>query len=396
MINIMSQLPSPPINPFERLNAIDGLLINAERWHKAQEYHRQRQNFHYQALHQPGIVCGLGVKLITADSQVPQVYKDGRGIQIQPGIAIDLQGNPIIVPQAQNLHIDKLPQQDAFTVYIVVDYRDPQDLDISSTQEMLQEKFRFDVKVRPPNDLEIEICRIIFPANRDLKISLAKNILRPGYNNLDFRYRQLATLRPQETIKIAQLRHSDPAYGENFANLDYLLKAISGLYPQLKASKSVGLVAVSDPELQGYDLLYLTGQNSTIEDSKEIAALQEYLSTGGVLLIDGLNGANDFKTSALELTKKLGYSLKPLSKNNDLRREPFLFAALPQNLSEQPLQIVCDRGIIMIYGNLASLWGIDEQLSLSREQIRAGQELGINILHYAWKHRYFSQLQSEK
>ena len=393
MINIMSQLPSPPINPFERLNATDGLLINAERWHKVQEYHRQRQNFHYQALHQPGIVCGLGVKLITADSQVPQVYKDGRGIQVQPGIAIDLQGNPIIVPQAQNLHIDKLPQQEAFTVYIVVDYRDPQDLDISSTQEMLQEKFRFDVKVRPPNDLEIEICRIIFPANREIEITLATNILRPGYNNLDFRYRQLATLRPQETIKIAQLRHSDRAYGENFANLDYLLKAINALYPQLQANRSVGLVAVSDPKLQEYDLLYLTGQNSTIENPKEIVTLQKYLATGGVLLIDGLSGANDFQASALELTKKLGYSLEPLSKTNDLRRQPFLFAALPQSLSEQPLQIVSDRGVIMIYGNLASLWGLDQQLSLSREQIRAGQELGINILHYAWKYRYFTQLQ---
>ena len=389
----MSQLPSPPINPFERLNATDGLLINAERWHKVQEYHRQRQNFHYQALHQPGIVCGLGVKLITADSQVPQVYKDGRGIQVQPGIAIDLQGNPIIVPQAQNLHIDKRPQQEAFTVYIVVDYRDPQDLDVSSTQEMLQEKFRFDVKVRPPNDLEIEICRIIFPANREIEISLATNILRPGYNNLDFRYRQLATLRPQETIKIAQLRHSDRAYGENFANLDYLLKAISGLYPQLRANQSVGLVAVSDPKLLEYDLLYLTGQNSTIEDPKEIATLQQYLATGGVLLIDGLSGADDFQASALELTNKLEYSLKPLSKTNDLRRQPFLFAALPQSLSEQPLQMVCDRGVIMVYGNLASLWGLDEQLSLSREQIRSGQELGINILHYAWRCRYFTQLQ---
>ncbi len=389
----MSQLPSPPITPFERLNATDGLLINAERWHKVQEYHRQRQNFHYQALHQPGIVSGLGVKAISADSKVPQVYKDGRGIQIQPGIAIDLQGNPIIVPQAQNLQIDKRPQSEAFTVYIVVEYRDPLDLDISSTQEILQEKFRFDVKVRPPNDLEIEICRIIFPANQEIEISLANNILRPSYNNLDFRYRQLATLKPQETIKIAQLRHSDRAWGENFANLDYLLKAVNGLYPQLQPDQSVGLIAITDPQLQEYDLLYLTGQNSVLKDSKEIAVLEQYLATGGVLLIDGLTEAEDFQASALELTQKLGYVLKPLSKTNNLRRQPFLFAALPSSLSKQSLQIVCDRGIIMVYGNLASLWGLDEELSLSREQIRSGQELGINILHYACKYRYFTQLQ---
>ncbi len=389
----MSKLPTPVINPFERLNATDGLLINAERWRKVQEYHRQRQNFHYQALHQPGIVCGLGVKLITADSNVPKVYQDGRGIQVQPGIAIDLKGNPIIVPQPQNLQINKRPQKDAFTVYIVADYRDPEDLEVASTQEMLQEKFRLDVKVRPPNDLEIEICRIIFPANQDIKISLAKDILRPGYNNLDFRHRQLATIRPQGIVRIAQLRHGDRAYGENFANLDYLLKATTALYPQLQGGESVALVPVSDPTLKEYDLLYLTGENSTIEDPREIAVLQQYLTSGGVLLIDGLLDANNFKQSALALAQKLGYSLKPLAKNHYLRREPFLFAALPQSLKNQPLQIVCDRGLIMTYGNLASLWGLDEQLSLSREQIRSGQELGINILHYAWQRRSLTQLQ---
>ena len=389
----MSKLPTPTINPFERLNATDGLLINAERWRKVQEYHRQRQNFHYQALHQPGIVCGLGVKLITPDSNVPKVYKDGRGIQIQPGIAIDLKGNPIIIPQPQNLHINKRPEKDSFTVYVVADYRDPEDLEVASSQEMLQEKFRLDVKVRQPNDLEIEICRIIFPANQDIKISLAKDILRPGYNNLDFRHRQLATIRPQGIVKIAQLKHGDRAYGENFANLDYLLKATTALYPQLQGWESVALVPVSDPKLQEYDLLYLTGENSTIEDPREIAVLQQYLATGGVLLIDGLLDANNFNQSALAMAQKLGYSLKPLSKNNYLRREPFLFAALPQSLKNQPLQLVCDRGLIMTYGNLASLWGLDEQLSLSREQIRSGQELGINILHYAWQRRSFTQLQ---
>ncbi|MDJ0632710.1 MAG: DUF4159 domain-containing protein [Xenococcaceae cyanobacterium MO_188.B29] len=389
----MSQLPTPPIHPFERLNATDGLLINAERWRKVQQYHRQRQNFHYQALHQPGIVYGLGVKLITPNSQVPEIYKDGRGIQVQPGIAIDLKGNPIIVPQPQNLHIDKRPQQDSFTVYVIVDYRDPDDLEVATTQEMLQEKFRLDVKVRPPNDLEIELCRIIFPANRDIQVTLAEDILRPGYNNIDFRHRQLAGIRPQETIKIAQLRHSDRAYGENFVNLDYLLTATTGLYPQLQGSQSVELVGVSDPKLQEYDLLYLTGQNSSIEDPREIETLQQYLASGGVLLIDGLIGANNFNQSALALTKKLGYSLQPLSKTHYLRRQPFLFAALPQSLNNQPLQIVGDRGVIMVYGNLGSLWGLDEQLSFSREQIRSGQELGINILHYAWKHRYFIQLQ---
>ena len=55
--------------------------------------------FHYQSLHQPGIVCGLGVSVIPAPADLPAQYRDGRWLQIQSGIAIDLVGNPIIVPQ---------------------------------------------------------------------------------------------------------------------------------------------------------------------------------------------------------------------------------------------------------------------------------------------------------
>ncbi|MBE9183037.1 hypothetical protein IQ268_31370, partial [Oculatella sp. LEGE 06141] len=41
--------PPPAIAPFDRLNAFNGLMITAERWKRAHDYHRQRQNAHYQA-----------------------------------------------------------------------------------------------------------------------------------------------------------------------------------------------------------------------------------------------------------------------------------------------------------------------------------------------------------
>ncbi len=56
--------PYPRLQPFERLQISDGITINAERWQFAHEYHRQRQNFQYQALYEPGIVYGLGVAII--------------------------------------------------------------------------------------------------------------------------------------------------------------------------------------------------------------------------------------------------------------------------------------------------------------------------------------------
>jgi hypothetical protein len=74
-----------------------------------------------------------------------------------------------------------------------------------------------------------------------------------------------------------------------------------------------------------------------------------------------------------------------------LRTQPFLFAALP-TINEQPIQILTGGGIIVVIGNLSSAWGLDEEFSLPRETIRTAQEMGINILHFAWRRRQLTQL----
>ncbi len=63
----MSQLQ---IKPLERLVVNDGLLLTAQLWQQAHDYHRQRQNIYYQSLHQPGIVSGLGVCLIEPPTEI--------------------------------------------------------------------------------------------------------------------------------------------------------------------------------------------------------------------------------------------------------------------------------------------------------------------------------------
>jgi hypothetical protein len=43
--------------------------------------------------------------------------------------------------------------------------------------------------------------------------------------------------------------------------------------------------------------------------------------------------------------------------------------------------------MVLVIGNLGEAWGVDEALMLSRETMRSAQELGINLLHFAWKRR---------
>lgn len=388
--------PPPPIQPFERLNTFDGLMINADRWKRAHEYHRQRQNVHYQSLNQPGIVCGLGVRVIPAPAQGKSRDRDKRWIQVQPGIAIDLRGNLIVVPKPFDYHIDtELKEADPITVYLVSSYRDPDELQRVRSGETVQETYRLEETTRPPRDLEVELCRILLQPG-PVTLTQPDDVFFPGYNQLDLRYRIQAQARPQALVRVAQVNRDDPDSTRNFFNLAYLLQSIEALYPSLKGMEEVGQVMLEEgaDSLSLYDVLYLTGRQKLELNTAELEALRGYLETGGVLLVDCLPDSSELNDSVKQLAQQFGHPLQPLTsmRHHPIRTRPFLFAALPL-VHQQPIQISSGGGIVLVSGDVASSWGLDESLSTSRVMLRTAQELGTNLLHYAWRRRQLTGLQ---
>ncbi|OUL32921.1 DUF4159 domain-containing protein [Nostoc sp. 106C] len=388
--------PPPNIKSFERLQASDGLLINAERWSKAHDYHRLRQNTHYQCLNQPGIVCGLGVRVIPAPRQVEAKYRDGRWVQIQPGIAIDVAGNLIVVPQAYDFPIDlEVASSEPATIYLVVSYVDPDELRRGQPRDIVQETYRIDQKNSTLEGSEIELCRILLQPGQNA-ISQPADVFFPGYQNIDLRYRRHAQARPQTNVAIAQVNHSDSECARNFFNLSYLLQSIEPLYPALRGIDEPGQVSLGE-NIQDYDLLYLTGQQALSFNSIEFESLKNYLNAGGILLVDAPQDANSLIDSTHALAQQLENPLRPLEelqRSHPLRTKPFLFAALPI-INQHSIRLLIGGGIILVIGDLATAWGLDRELNLPRLTIRTAQELGINILHYAWKRRQFIGLQQE-
>lgn len=389
--------PIPPIQPFERLRASEGLLINAERWRKAHEYHRQRQNAHYQCLNQPGIVCGLGVRVIAAPQQIEAKYRDQRWIQIQPGIAIDIAGNLIIVPHPIDFRIaTEVTGNEPVMVYLVASYVDPDELRRDSAQEIVQETFRIDEKSTTPPSSDVEICRVLLQSGL-VKISHSADVFFAGYNNIDLRYRRQAQARPQAIVHMAQVNHNDPECARNFFQLSSLLQAVEPLYPYLRGTDELGQVTFSDSNIHEYDLLYFTGKQALSLNSRELELLKNYLNKGGVLLVDVQSDAQALIESTKALAQQLEFSLRPLEecrRDHPLRTRPFLFAALPI-INQLPIRLLTGGGIILVIGDLASAWGLDQELSLSRIVIRTSQELGVNILYFAWKRRQLIGLQQE-
>jgi hypothetical protein len=398
--------PQPPIDPFKRLHIYDGLMMNRQRWLLAHDYHRRRQNLHYQSLNQPGIVCGLGVRLIAAPAVVAAKFRDRRWLEIQPGIAIDVEGNPIVVDEA----IDRTyrikteaPVTGTLTVYLVVSYVEPDNPERQQNTEVLREWFRFDEKTQPPSAKEIELCRIELQPGT-VKLENPSDVLFPEFNQLDLRYRIQAQARPQAVIKVAHMKQKETDDGYNTAkqnlseryreNLSFLIQSVAALYPHLQAEQEIGQVSLQTPKsVAPYDLLYLADWQIVELDEAEIYTLNTYLKTGGIVLMDAptnneslVDSINDIITRELE-TDLLSW--QELSRNHPLRTQPFLFAALP-NMDGSPVQVWQGGGVILVTGTLSNAWGLDDE-SLDRNDIRTAQELGINFLHLALRRRQMVQ-----
>lgn len=439
--------PPPTIEPLQRLSVKDGLLLTAEYWRCAHQYHRHRQNIHYQSLHQPGIVCGLGVSVIPAPANIPAQYRDGRWLQIQSGIAIDLVGNPIVVPQPIDFRITSEHKDQPLIVYVVLSYVDPDKLQRQTSREIVQETFRIDERTSPTSALEVELCRILLQPG-SVRLERSADVFFPGVNNLDLRYRLQPRSRTQGVVRVAQvIQNNSQENAKIVSNLSFLLQSVSALYPALQVSEEVGQVTLQ-PKSEGvkvsdYDLLYLTYQQLISLKETEIETARQYWQTGGLLLVEvsskeinirELNLVQQQLQEAIadlesedelaeikiqletelkaveadlvktisavslnfkEISQQIGTfpdSSGNLSYTHPLRTQPFLFGQFPI-INKQPTQLFNWGGIVLVIGDLSTAWGLDKQRSLPREIIRSAQEIGINILHFAWRKRQLTQLQ---
>jgi hypothetical protein len=210
--------PPPNIKPFKRIQVSDGMLINSARWQMAHEYHRIRQNVHYQSLNQPGIVSDLGVYAIEPPPEVLRQYRDRRWVTIQPGIAIDVFGNVIVVNEPVEFRITSEAIDKPTTIYVVVSYVDPTQLQgAEQNGDLVTETFRIDERNSPPDDTEVEICRVLLTPG-EVELANAPDVFYPELNQLDLRYRQKARSRPQGLIKVGIITDNNPDVEQQLAD----------------------------------------------------------------------------------------------------------------------------------------------------------------------------------
>lgn len=436
-----SWLP-PETSAFERLNVRDGLLIDAHKWQLEQRYVRKRQNYHFQSLNQAGIVSGLEVNITTPPADVRPEHRTGRWIELSQGVALDHQGNIIVVPNPTKYYVNAIvsSQKKSETVYLVLRYRDPDDLQTNDYKEIVTEQFRLDEKVSPPNIGDVEICRIELSSS-EVELKPASDVFAPDLNTIDLRYRQFAHWRAQGVVKTAIYNSSESQ--EN--GLFFLLKSLRALYPLLEGDNYIDdcfLIPEEETEILSYDLLYLTESQFCSLELLQIKQIQKFVSAGGTILIDAT--VKDSQLAQLEQSKqellqaiakisqisafanrqqelenelsqinqnftdkfqniqdklsKIGFNLQKwddLPSEHPLKLEPFFFIQ-PPIINQYQNQIWACDGVILLLGNLSHAWALSPQLDLTREILRNAQEMGVNLLHYAWRRKLLHSWQKSQ
>jgi len=441
--------PTPPIESFKRLQVTDGLLITPTHWKDTQTYHRHRQNFHFQCMHQPGIVSGLGVTLTQAAEDIDAQYRDGRWLKIHPGIAIDAAGNPIVVTQPEVFQVKSAfsATQPSALIYLVINYVDPDRLRYPPDQTTVPETYRI-IQKTTLSPLDVELCRIEL-THQSTHLSLAADVYHPTLNTLDYRYRAPVAPRPQQGVRVAHIAAdtaTSTARSPIQQGYNNLLHAAQSLYPALQADgdlQSLPTASLAHQLFDAYDLIACDDQQLPTLASKA-PKLKDYLSNGGVICVHAplldtqlaqlqtvraelyaarteLNKNNQLETSVrqeIEATeaeikqyiqrhceqvfhfcKQLSYPLNAtkrgaghIATGHPLLTEPFMFYRLPQ-IQQQLAHVFCWGGVVLMVSSLVDTWAMSDRIAPSRNTLRTAQEWGINLLHYAARYRQLHQLQ---
>jgi hypothetical protein len=175
---------------FKRINFFKGFLTTEKDWNDAERYHIDKRRLHNRMLHSPGIVHGFSGEL-----KVTARARGDLSVEIQPGYAIDGQGNDLMIFDAtiRNINIEefRLPQ----TIYIVLRYYEEltdfiaykENLEYKGHRRVL-ESCRVEISQTEPDiNREVELARIYLEKGVT-RIRDARDPADPKPNEIDMRY----------------------------------------------------------------------------------------------------------------------------------------------------------------------------------------------------------------
>ncbi len=376
-----------------KVNPFQGLVIDADTWKDAHNYHRDQQRLHILAFHKTGIVTGLEV---TA-SKPPEL-----SVNISPGMAVDPDGNVIIVSQKQRY---RLQTREKGIVYLVIQFREvpaePYQPPEGGQPTRLLDAYRIQERDKLPSEPYVELARIDFdPTNEAVKD--AKNQAKPGTNEINLHYREQAMAAVPERVSAAPIKESEARSKETItighsvlgeASKDLHIAGLGNLINEI--NRQGGLTVTLEENiplnkaLNRYNLVYLTGNSRFELTQEQQTTLGNFLQAGGTIFGQGCSAggaetktAKEFALAFNRLASQFNYKLSSVQRGHLLLSNIYVFSEVPPG---------CEPGMLLESGNMicsgsdyGCAWeGGHPDHPLSRDVIRSAFEIGANIIAYA-------------
>lgn len=377
--------------PIRRIKPYDGMVVTAEVWDEAQEYHRQQLRYHSLLNHPAGILTGLEV--IASDPPDSSVY-------IQPGLAVDSAGHTIILPES--LSFDLGAAQGPLYLRLSYDESQPKadDSGLTSLTDpadvmlFVRAQYGLEAADAPPDPEGpyIELARL-YRQRADAVITNAKHAVQPGLNEIDLRFRRELNRTALPTVRLAVCyagkarANSAKRHGSGARQLARVLRQNNY---QAWVDDAVELKAGAD--LSAYTLVYVVAQDTPKLDPDEMTVLYTYLQGGGTLLLEvcrKITAAETMAAAFLEMLSSFGIKVTDLPPDHSLLNEPYFFAVPPVGYEAvETSSLKVGDGVIVSTYDYGCVWqGERHGQPATREEIRAAHEWGTNLVTYALARR---------
>ena len=258
------------------------------------------------AMHLPGVAVGL---------DVVAWHPPDKSVVIYPGVAVDSDGNTIVVGESQRF---QLKTQDAGTAYFTLRYREvPQEMTQAPGEEEPQPAYILEAYVledrrQVPGPDEIELARIDISGS-DSPISDASNLQSPGQDEIDLRFRSVSGPRQlgDVAIDVLPLESGPGGVIRHLPGSASLVRAINATTSYRARFK--GVVSLGE-DITDCDLLVVAGKAELSLTDDWVSVLRRFLDRGGVLMGErcagvGKGSGEPFQRSFLGLVDSLGESL---------------------------------------------------------------------------------------
>ncbi|MGI4792323.1 MAG: DUF4159 domain-containing protein [Janthinobacterium lividum] len=370
-------------NKITGIRPFNELPIDAEIWKQAHNHHHLHRYLHAVGAHRPGVVTGLEV----IASQVRE-----RTVIVAPGVAIDTEGQTLVVSQPTSLQIDPVRGN----VYVTLAFRRESDRNSAVTVGGGQEYYReleghYLVTTKElPKTAYIELARV-YSSSADKPIKDAVNASAPAADEVNLLFRPLSFPHCYADTGIGELAYvpntTSSPWNPNRSGLWNLLREGSGRGFHLGFTGTLGLKALSTGQDAGPEpsLAYMAGRQGfhALGDA-EADGLKKFLSDGGLLFGEAGQGNAEFAAGFQELAGKVGAKLKKLPKNDPLLTAHYVFSSPPSGAQSQgEILADMDAGVIFSTYDYGAAWqGELEKPDApdARERIRQAQEFGLNIV----------------